>query len=94
MAPKNLVEDRAQLDSAPTHQRFIVKYKQDSRQLAGEAALQRTLGAAARTRVSRPESGPRSGDMPASLLIGLITRETGKSRCSGKLRHNPLIFLV
>jgi serine protease len=38
----------AGLDSAPTHQRFIVKYRQDSRQLAGEAALQRTLGSAAR----------------------------------------------
>ncbi|TDB28461.1 peptidase S8 [Stenotrophomonas sp. ATCM1_4] len=47
----------AGLDSAPTHQRFIVKYKQDSRQLAGEAALQRTLGAAARALPVRAGKG-------------------------------------
>lgn len=38
----------AGLDSAPTHQRFIVKYRQDSRQAAGDAALQKTLISAAR----------------------------------------------
>jgi len=47
----------AGLDSAPTHQRFIVKYKQDSRQLAGEAALQRTLGSAARALPVRAGKG-------------------------------------
>ncbi len=38
----------AGLESAPTHQRFIVKYRQDSRQAAGETALQKSLSTAAR----------------------------------------------
>lgn len=43
----------AGLDSAPTHQRFIVKYRQDSRQAAGDAALQKTLVSAARALPAR-----------------------------------------
>ncbi len=43
----------AGLDSAPTHQRFIVKYRQDSRQAAGDAALQKTLASAARALPAR-----------------------------------------
>ncbi len=43
----------AGLDSAPTHQRFIVKYRQDSRQAAGETALRQTLSSAARALPSR-----------------------------------------
>ena len=43
----------AGLDSAPTHQRFIVKYRQDSRQAAGDAALQKTLVSAARALPTR-----------------------------------------
>ena len=38
----------AGLESTPTHQRFIVKYRQDSRQPTGETALARSLVAAAR----------------------------------------------
>lgn len=38
----------AGLDSAPTHQRFIVKYRQDSRQPAGGTALTQSMGVAAR----------------------------------------------
>lgn len=43
----------AGLDSAPTHQRFIVKYRQDSRQAAGDAALQKSLVSAARALPAR-----------------------------------------
>ncbi|KRG67154.1 peptidase S8 [Stenotrophomonas terrae] len=43
----------AGLDSAPTHQRFIIKYRQDSRQTAGDAALQKTLVSAARALPTR-----------------------------------------
>lgn len=43
----------AGLDSAPTHQRFIVKYRQDSRQASGETALRQTLTTAARALPSR-----------------------------------------
>lgn len=47
----------AGLDSAPTHQRFIVKYRQDSRQAAGDAALQKTLASAARALPARAGKG-------------------------------------
>jgi serine protease len=41
------------LDSAQTHQRFIVKYRQDSRQTAGETALSRSLSTASRALPAR-----------------------------------------
>ncbi|MNM25127.1 Extracellular basic protease precursor [compost metagenome] len=43
----------AGLDSATTHQRFIVKYRQDSRQPAGETALKQSLSAASRVLPAR-----------------------------------------
>lgn len=43
----------AGLESAPTHQRFIIKYRQDSTQVAGETALEKSLATASRALPTR-----------------------------------------